>query len=145
MKLACKCHGLSGSCTVRTCWRRMPGFRELGDRLKVSFDKAVKVMPGNDGKSLAPAERGFRMRLRQTLVYAEKSPTFCEPNRRLGSLGSQGRRCRQEDSGCIIMCCGRGYSTVQFNKTVNCRCRFHWCCEVTCDQCPYTETQHFCR
>ncbi|XP_043194014.1 protein Wnt-6-like [Amphibalanus amphitrite] len=143
MRLACKCHGLSGSCTVRTCWRRMPQFREVGDRLRISFDKAVRVMPGNDGKSLAPAEEGLR--LRRTLVYAEKSPSFCEPNRRLGSLGSQGRRCQLEGDGCLTMCCERGFTTVQLNTTVNCRCRFHWCCEVTCDKCPHVETQHFCR
>lgn len=43
MKMECKCHGLSGSCTLRTCWWRMPTFREVGDRLRDRFEGAAKV------------------------------------------------------------------------------------------------------
>ena len=46
MRTECKCHGLSGSCTLRTCWRKMPLFRDVGDRLKDKFDAAAKVIPG---------------------------------------------------------------------------------------------------
>lgn len=43
MRVECKCHGLSGSCTLRTCWWRMPAFREVGDRLRDRFEGAAKV------------------------------------------------------------------------------------------------------
>ena len=46
MRTECKCHGLSGSCTLRTCWRKMPLFRDVGNRLKEKFDGAAKVIPG---------------------------------------------------------------------------------------------------
>ncbi|XP_067928150.1 protein Wnt-1-like [Watersipora subatra] len=47
----CKCHGMSGSCTMRTCWMRMPSFRQVGELLKEKFDGASKVYAGNDWDS----------------------------------------------------------------------------------------------
>ncbi|XP_045469815.1 protein Wnt-1 isoform X1 [Harmonia axyridis] len=47
MKKECKCHGMSGSCTVRTCWMKLPSFRVIGDILKDRFDGASHVTSGN--------------------------------------------------------------------------------------------------
>lgn len=47
MRQECKCHGMSGSCTVKTCWMRLPNFRLVGDNLKDRFDGASLVMVGN--------------------------------------------------------------------------------------------------
>lgn len=47
MRQECKCHGMSGSCTVKTCWMRLPNFRLVGDNLKDRFDGASRVMVGN--------------------------------------------------------------------------------------------------
>lgn len=55
MRLECKCHGLSGSCTLRTCWSKMPPFRDIGNRLKEHFDGAIKVLSSNDGRSFMAA------------------------------------------------------------------------------------------
>ena len=44
MLLKCRCHGVSGSCEFKTCWRSMPKFAEIGNYLKEKYDKsAVKV------------------------------------------------------------------------------------------------------
>ncbi|XP_025831047.1 protein Wnt-1 isoform X2 [Agrilus planipennis] len=51
MRQECKCHGMSGSCTVKTCWMRLPSFRIIGDNLKDRFDGASRVMASNAGNS----------------------------------------------------------------------------------------------
>lgn len=51
MRQECKCHGMSGSCTVKTCWMRLPNFRVIGDNLKDRFDGASRVQVGNNGHS----------------------------------------------------------------------------------------------
>uniref|UniRef100_A0A665V7C3 Protein Wnt n=1 Tax=Echeneis naucrates TaxID=173247 RepID=A0A665V7C3_ECHNA len=118
MRTECKCHGLSGSCTLRTCWKKMPHFREVGDRLLERFNGASKVMGGNDGKTLIP-----------------------------GSLGTRGRMCNStamDISGCDLLCCERGYreETVVFEE--NCLCRFHWCCVVQCKKCLVRKELSLC-
>lgn len=47
MHQECKCHGMSGSCTIKTCWMRLPAFRMVGDNLKDRFDGASRVMVSN--------------------------------------------------------------------------------------------------
>ncbi|CAH1176102.1 unnamed protein product [Phaedon cochleariae] len=51
MRQECKCHGMSGSCTVRTCWMRLPPFRVIGDYLKDRFDGASHITAANGGHS----------------------------------------------------------------------------------------------
>ena len=42
MRELCKCHGVSGSCTIKTCWRSVQDFRAVGDYLKKMYRQAVK-------------------------------------------------------------------------------------------------------
>ena len=45
MLMKCRCHGVSGSCEFKTCWRSLPPFAEIGNYLKRKYDKsAVKVI-----------------------------------------------------------------------------------------------------
>lgn len=148
MSTECKCHGLSGSCTVRTCWRKMPAFRDVGNRLKESFDGAAKVIPSNDGHSFITEGPTIKPPDRFDLIYSEDSPDFCKPNRKTGSLGTQGRRCNstsQGVDGCELLCCGRGYDTRVVKEKISCECRFRWCCEVTCNTCLVKKTVNTCR
>ncbi|XP_067001792.1 protein Wnt-6 [Anabrus simplex] len=148
MRTECKCHGLSGSCTLRTCWRKMPPFRDVGNRLKERFDGAAKVIPSNDGRSFIPEGPTIKPPSRLDLVYSEDSPDFCKPNRKTGSLGTQGRHCNATSpgvEGCELLCCGRGFDTYHTKEKVNCQCRFKWCCEVTCSTCLEKKAISICR
>ncbi|GAU87526.1 hypothetical protein RvY_00356-2 [Ramazzottius varieornatus] len=39
----CKCHGVSGSCQIRTCWKSLPTVKEISERLYRSYKRAVEV------------------------------------------------------------------------------------------------------
>lgn len=43
MRMQCRCHGVSGSCELKTCWKTMPSFTEVGDTLKRKYQQAVQV------------------------------------------------------------------------------------------------------
>ncbi|XP_050307346.1 protein Wnt-6 [Anthonomus grandis grandis] len=148
MHKECKCHGLSGSCTLKTCMRKMPSFREIGNRLKQRFDGAAKVIPGNDGKSFIPEGDTIKPPSKADLVYSEESSNFCNPNNTLGSFGTQGRVCNETspgEDGCGILCCGR--KSQSFTKVVqkNCQCEFHFCCDVKCKVCNETVRYSVCQ
>ncbi|KAF8781646.1 Protein Wnt-2b like protein [Argiope bruennichi] len=42
-RLQCKCHGLSGSCTTRSCWKALTDFGEVGRLLKKRYDGGSPV------------------------------------------------------------------------------------------------------
>ncbi|KAL2712068.1 protein Wnt-7b isoform X2 [Vespula squamosa] len=44
LQTECKCHGVSGSCTVKTCWRTLPSFRQIGDALMKKYYRAKAVV-----------------------------------------------------------------------------------------------------
>ena len=158
MRQECKCHGMSGSCTVRTCWMRLPFFRVVGDNLKDRFDGASRVLISNTGRvpgvgrkkynyQLKPYNPDHKAPSRKDLVYYENSPNFCEKNLKLGITGTQGRVCNETSigvDGCDLMCCGRGYKTEVKEVVERCACTFHWCCEVKCKVCRTKKTVHTC-
>ena len=148
MQTACKCHGLSGSCALKTCYRRMPRFRSVGVRLKDHFDGAIHVSGSNDGRKLLPVGGdSIKPPEEEDVVYTEESPDFCRMSRRHGSLGTRNRECNPTSpgtGGCDLLCCGRGHRAIFKTEVKNCKCRFHWCCEVKCEQCNYTKQVHRC-
>ncbi|XP_017019668.1 protein Wnt-6 [Drosophila kikkawai] len=138
MRLECKCHGLSGSCTVKTCWLKMPPFREVAGRLRDRYDSARKVALRNDGNSFMPENPRARPANKYQLVFADESPDFCAANPKTGALGTQGRECNVTSPGsdrCDRLCCNRGHTRRIVEEQTNCRCVFKWCCEVTCEKC----------
>ena len=40
---ACKCHGVSGACSIKVCWKKLPSFKAMGDSLKRKYDGAHRV------------------------------------------------------------------------------------------------------
>lgn len=147
MRRECKCHGLSGSCTLKTCWMKIPSFREVGNRLKERFDGSIKVIISNDGKYILPEGSTIKPPSEEDLVYSDPSPDFCKKNPKVGSLGTKGRECDPDSmgvGGCDLLCCNRGYTKTHVTVDENCNCRFIWCCEVLCKTCKTVKTLHRC-
>lgn len=148
MKIGCKCHGVSGSCNVRTCWNQLPSFRQTGDRLRDRYDGAIKVAFNRQGTRLVRSDRKFKRSTKDDLLYTEKSPDFCESDPAMGSFGTRGRQCDRHSSdtgGCNLMCCGRGYKSQRTRISERCNCRFQWCCHVKCQTCEKTVEIQICK
>ncbi|KAK4809324.1 hypothetical protein QYF61_023317 [Mycteria americana] len=77
LKLECKCHGVSGSCTLRTCWLAMSDFRKTGDYLRKKYNGAIQVTMNQDGTGFTVANKNFRKPTKTDLVYFENSPDYC--------------------------------------------------------------------
>lgn len=77
MKLSCKCHGVSGACTIRTCWQAMQPFRRVGEYLKRKYNGATHVMIDQGGSGIVVANHHFKKPTRKDLVYLESSPDYC--------------------------------------------------------------------
>ncbi|XP_061677510.1 protein Wnt-2 isoform X5 [Syngnathoides biaculeatus] len=141
LSLECKCHGVSGSCSVRTCWLAMADFRRTGDELRGMYERAVHVAVNHYGAALTALTAAAGRRAapgKNQLVYSDRSPDFCTRDHDAGSVGTGGRRCNATSrgaDGCSVMCCGRGYDTARVSRSVKCECKFHWCCAVRCRDC----------
>lgn len=77
MTLECKCHGVSGSCSVRTCWLAMADFRRTGDHLRRKYNGAVQVAVNQYGTGFTAAHTHFKQPGKYDLVYLEDSPDYC--------------------------------------------------------------------
>nr|XP_020755087.1 protein Wnt-9a isoform X3 [Odocoileus virginianus texanus] len=154
VETTCKCHGVSGSCTVRTCWRQLAPFHEVGKRLKHKYETALKVgsttneATGEAGAISAPRGRGAGpgggdpLPRTPELVHLDDSPSFCVAGR--FSPGTAGRRCHREKN-CESICCGRGHNTQSRVVTRPCQCQVRWCCYVECRQCTQREEVYTCK
>lgn len=155
MRLECKCHGVSGSCTTKTCWTTLPKFRELGYTLKDKYSQALHVEPVKASRNKRPTflkikkPMSYRKPMDTDLVFIERSPNYCEPDPLTGSVGTQGRICNKtlqhHTSGCDLMCCGRGYNTHQYSRVWQCNCKFLWCCYVKCNTCSERTEVYTCK
>lgn len=128
----------------------------------------------NDGRKKYHKNRMLnKQKFESSLLYYERSPNFCERDARAdiqGSfclckrtllifilfgflffflfLGTTGRKCNRTGTGmgsCSTMCCGRGYNLIKERRIEKCFCKFHWCCEVKCQECPIEEWISVCK
>ncbi|XP_067104296.1 protein Wnt-8a-like [Osmerus mordax] len=159
MKRTCKCHGVSGSCSIQTCWMQLSDFRDIGNYMKVKHDQAQKlemdkrrVKAGNTAdnrgagafSSISPSE----------LIYLEDSPNYCVKNQSLGLQGTEGREClhggkdlsQWETMSCRRLCheCGLRVEERRIEVVSSCNCKFHWCCTVKCERCTQVVTKYYC-
>lgn len=154
MELRCKCHGVSGSCELKTCWWEMAPFRKLGDALKTKYDMAAEMAVERQRKGrtfveeLAPRYDDFKEPTTNDLIYYDQSPDYCTFDPEVGSFGTQGRECNRTShgiDGCELLCCGRGHNTMTVVRRERCDCVFVWCCKVVCKECVRVIDVHTCK
>nr|VZH89255.1 unnamed protein product [Spirometra erinaceieuropaei] len=166
MDIKCKCHGVSGSCEMRTCWRALPDFRSVGTQLRERFQEATfvdyinnRLVPKSAIYRLSSLSMGgayprahgdpnpmsavnsLPMPTENELIYSTRSPSYCDNDPRYGSIGTSGRRCSEDSKGpdnCASLCCGRQFRREVYLQEEKCHCKFHWCCEVRCQICRKT-------
>ncbi|XP_050673413.1 protein Wnt-11b-like isoform X2 [Leptidea sinapis] len=137
IRTKCTCHGVSGSCSVRTCWRSAAPLQRVTNELA---RESARASPLRDTRrSLARKPR---------LRYVTPSPDYCEPDLAAGSLGTHGRKCNASvggaAGGCSRLCCGRGRRALRHTRLERCHCRYHWCCRVDCQLCRVSIEEHYC-
>jgi wingless-type MMTV integration site family protein 8 len=109
MQRQCKCHGVSGSCSIQTCWDQLADFRVVGALLKRKYLDAIRVdyVRGeliDDDATAATLSNGRHSRddqegsgsldfPKRDLVYLERSPDYCSANSTVGTYGTAGREC----------------------------------------------------
>ena len=162
MKLSCRCHGISGSCTSKTCWRELPTYYQIGDAVKEKYDNAVKVrVSGSRQRQLVYVDENNQERRpsRNSLVYLETARDYCQERTNFtrgrqcipqAMLNSQEREAVQVSSmkehfpPCETFCCSGSYAATSKTALELCNCRFRWCCDVICEKCNITMTKYHC-
>lgn len=158
----CKCHGVSGSCSLQTCWMAVPSFSRVATALRKAYDNAVridfeaghgKLVLGNSASGLV--QRSTPAVPAEKLVFLEESPDYCKVNNTTGWVGTKGRTCsrnrgegvgRSERRSCKELCraCGHRVRRQKRQVSRHCQCSFQWCCQVKCKTCVETVKEHFC-
>ncbi|GFS55867.1 protein Wnt-8a [Nephila pilipes] len=168
MRRMCKCHGVSGSCEMQTCWMRVQDIRTIGDRLKEAYNNAQLFSSNSNGyniptiqmrrldNSIPQLQTPEKLKIpKQQLAYLDLSPNYCIANESLGIPGTIGRICSKEDGkriskaekkSCRTLCrkCGHRVSIKNTVIERTCKCKFHWCCNVKCKTCVDQVTQYTC-
>ncbi|XP_051277132.1 protein Wnt-8-like [Dicentrarchus labrax] len=161
MRRICRCHGMSESCSVQTCWTQLSDFREIGNYLKIKHSQAQKLdidkkrlRAGNSADNRGAIVDAFGSIAPTELIYLEDSPDYCRRNTSLGLYGTEGRECVQHGEGltqwerrsCRRLCheCGLKVEERRTEVVSSCNCKFHWCCTVNCDDCSQVIVKHVC-
>ncbi|XP_044267624.1 protein Wnt-4 [Tribolium madens] len=120
VQVKCKCHGLSGSCGLKVCFRKIQAFDYVSKQLKGLYHSAIYVEHENYIRPYKSGKTG------QKLVFLENSPNFCP--------STVERHCNNTEN-CATLCCGRGFYTTQIPEINKCMCR--WRKEIFNVECKY--------
>lgn len=155
MQTKCKCHGMSGSCATKTCWRKLPDLQTVSTEVKTKYDHAVKVSLQVSREAPASLRQVGSDRTAPSsdlLVFMKRSKNYCLANRNY-TLGRecvpQNMKTDNEDSenslaACEDLCCNGEYNTHTSVQQTSCNCRFVWCCTIECDTCLTSVTTYTC-
>lgn len=145
--LTCHCHGVSGSCTFQSCVSELPEFKVLGEVLKKKYDDACEVAANGHSDNAWISECGEEYEITD-LIFRDKHD-WCVADSSIGAAGVIGRRCDPHTTGsgsCENLCrsCNRRPVEHQESYEHQCRCSFHFCCEIRCSTCVDERTYYTC-
>lgn len=146
-KKECYCHGISGSCSIQTCWVVVPSLKHIGGILTRKYGSAMQVSISTTDDTTTLDSHGHTIGNKE-LIYTENSPSYCEQEDKFGSIGTQGRECNRTPGSvknCDVMCCNRGHRRKIVTFTKDCNCKFVWCCELKCQKCTHVEERYYCK
>lgn len=162
MRTLCKCHGVTGSCSMRTCWKKLEEFNVVGTLLKKKYKRSKDIR--NTHRFIQSSNKVRHPRVtrisKHDLIYFEDSPNYCETDNSIGYLGTLGRECLKIEKGanrssvskflrhsCKRLCknCGHRVGKLVFEESYKCDCEFKWCCAVDCKMCTRKMTKYFCK
>lgn len=168
LKKLCRCHGVSGSCALQTCWQSINAFPAITSEIKRMYDNSVMLWLDNSGNVDFGNVRedqlvylvGELIEVQYLFSCRDKSfnldsPNYCRPNAIPGWKGTIGRHCSRAKGSaastskrhsCKHLCKSCGYQVRKRQKVVQKKCnyKFRWCCEVTYDVCDETVDEFYC-
>ncbi|CAH1131547.1 unnamed protein product [Ceutorhynchus assimilis] len=158
----CRCHGVSGSCSLQTCWMQLPPFHIISKKLKEKYRKARRLISENIeatialGNSVKREDRTSNfLAPEDSLVFLEQSLDYCLPDQTQNWPGTKGRFCSRtksnrttasEKRSCRNLCRQCGYKVRREKMVVRkrCNCVFQWCCSVKCEMCSEIVEELYC-
>uniref|UniRef100_A0A914CUF4 Protein Wnt n=1 Tax=Acrobeloides nanus TaxID=290746 RepID=A0A914CUF4_9BILA len=128
---SCKCHGVSGSCQSKVCWKKVSDLGAITKHLTDKYKKAKQVQSHSEIEKSRNSE----------LIYLEPSPEVCSQyqynplHRRSLPRVCNWRNETHSLGDCDHLCCGRGYNVTHEVISYKCDCKFVWCCKLECNEC----------
>ncbi|XP_047127276.1 secreted signaling factor Wnt8 isoform X1 [Hydra vulgaris] len=152
----CKCHGLSGYCSSKTCWKSsLSSLKETAVELMTLYHGAKKYEeqhqqsdPSTQSTNVMKNFISKDVPNSSVLVYLTESPDYCKKNSSIEVQGTLNRECNHHlDDSCKKLCSSCGYRKHSFVKTIEnmqCNCKFRWCCTVVCEKCVSRQISSRC-
>lgn len=85
---------------------------------------------------------------REDLIHLHHSPDYCEADLKHGFGGIKSRVCSDNPSApdhCDKLCCGRGHEARIYSQSYSCKCKFQYCCFLTCSVCEKEIKVRLCK
>lgn len=70
----CKCHGVSGSCSMKTCWRKLADFNTTASLLKVKYHEAIRKFPSNKSSRRSVPDWLFKNKVMMFTFFPNNKP-----------------------------------------------------------------------
>ena len=135
----CKCHGQSGSCSVKTCYETSPRSEDISKIALEKYEKSVRVELAHENAAVPTQLKNIA---KNRLLYIDARDDFCS------NESTKGRTCQLdnilESSHCDKLCCGRGGIRSEKMVLEN-ECVFTWPDKIRCTPVAIKKVENICR